>query len=181
MSKWAQIAKRIRVPVGFAAAAVYLWLARPTAGSVILGSAFELAGLMVRGIASGYVRKNEVLTTSGPYAYVRNPLYLGSILLAAGFVIAARSWVILGMFAAMFVLIYLPVIRSEEQFLQQQFPEFEEYSRRVPRLLPRLRAFNNSEGGFSWDLYWSHREYNAILGAAIMIAALLAKMAWFTK
>jgi protein-S-isoprenylcysteine O-methyltransferase Ste14 len=139
---------------------------------------FVALGLVVRAFASGHVKKNEELTTSGPYAYTRNPLYLGSMILAAGFAVAARSWWIVAMMLIFFVVIYVPVIRGEEAFLRQRFAEFEDYARSVPRLLPKpmLKGQNNS---FSWDLYRKHREYNALLGALAMLGALVAKVVWF--
>jgi protein-S-isoprenylcysteine O-methyltransferase Ste14 len=88
-------------------------------------------GLLIRALASGHVRKNEALATSGPYAYTRNPLYLGSLLMGVGFAIAARSWWVGVILVVMFLAIYLPVIRDEENYLRQKFPEFEEYARRV--------------------------------------------------
>ena len=94
MASWPQIARRIRVPLGFGFAVLYVWLAQPTSLSILAGGCLALPGLVMRGIASGHVTKNEQLTMSGPYAYVRNPLYLGSLVLAAGFAVAARSWVI---------------------------------------------------------------------------------------
>ncbi len=131
--------------------------------------------MLIRALASGHVKKNEQLTTSGPYAYTRNPLYFGSLVLAAGFAIASRSWWVALIATAMFFAIYIPVIRGEEAFLRSHFPEFEEYARHVPRLFPRLRAYQSSAASFSWDLYWKHREYNAALGAAFMIAAMVVK------
>ncbi|HKN35407.1 MAG TPA: isoprenylcysteine carboxylmethyltransferase family protein [Terriglobales bacterium] len=181
MASWPQIARRIRVPLGFGFAVLYVWLAQPTSLSILAGGCLALPGLVMRGIASGHVTKNEQLTMSGPYAYVRNPLYLGSLVLAAGFAVAARSWVIVIVMAVMFAAVYLPVIRSEEVFLRQKFPKYEEYSRHVPRLLPRFTAFGNACGTFSRELYWKHREYNAILGVALMIAALVAKMRWLSR
>jgi hypothetical protein len=80
-----------------------------------------------------------------------------------------------------FLAIYLPVIRGEESFLGEHFPEFAEYARQVPRLLPRLTSFASGRGAFSWDLYWKHREYNATLGAVAMLAVLTAKMLWFRR
>lgn len=78
----------------------------------------------------------------------------------------------------MFFAIYLPVIKSEEEFLRDRFPEFEEYARRVPRMLPRLTPFtSDGGGGFSFDLYMKHREWNALLGALAIAAVLVAKMA----
>ena len=175
---WTKIARRTRVPLGFAFAAVYLWLARPTVMSMMIGSVLIVPGLTIRALASGHVQKNEQLTTSGPYAYTRNPLYLGSLILAVGFAVSARNWWIGAGLILFFLAIYLPVIHGEEAFLGEHFPEFAEYARQVPRLLPRLRSFGDVHGTFSWDLYWKHREYNAILGAIAVLAGLTAKLLW---
>lgn len=181
MASWSTIARHIRVPLGFVFAALYFWLAKPTAPSMLLGSVLVIPGLVLRALASGHVLKNEQLATSGPYAYTRNPLYLGSLILACGFAVASRSWwVVLGI-VGLFFTIYVPVIRSEEAFLRNRFPEFEDYARRVPSLLPRLRRFRNASDSFSWSLYLKHREYNALLGAVVIAAALVAKMIWLKK
>jgi protein-S-isoprenylcysteine O-methyltransferase Ste14 len=184
MTGWPRIARRIRVPLGFGVAMIYLWLARPTRQSMAWGAVAVIGGLVVRALASGHVRKNEALATSGPYAYTRNPLYLGSLLIGSGFAVAARSWWIGILLVAMFFAIYLPVIRGEERFLQDKFPGFREYSQRVPRLFPKAipRANDttmNDAHGFSWDLYRQHREYNALLGALAITAALIVKMVMF--
>jgi steroid 5-alpha reductase family enzyme len=127
------------------------------------------------------VQKNEELATSGPYAYTRNPLYLGSLVLALGFAIAARSLPIAALMLLMFFAIYLPVIRGEEHFLQERFPEFREYADAVPRLLPRLRPRSKAQTAFSWSLYLKHREYNAIIGSAALLSALLLKVWWLSR
>ncbi|MGA2101852.1 MAG: isoprenylcysteine carboxylmethyltransferase family protein [Candidatus Sulfotelmatobacter sp.] len=178
MAEWSRVARRIRVPLGFAFAVLYFWLARPTWRFLALGAVLIVPGLLIRALASGHVRKNEALATSGPYAYTRNPLYLGSLLIGIGFAVAARSWWVGVVLIVMFLAIYLPVIRDEEKFLRERFPEFEEYARRVPRMLPRnIRASTSGDGGgFSMDLYLKHREWNALLGAGAMTAALIAKM-----
>jgi protein-S-isoprenylcysteine O-methyltransferase Ste14 len=181
MASWQRIARRVRVPLGFVFAGAYIWLARPSAYSIMIGSTVAALGLLVRAFASGHVKKNEVLAVSGPYAYTRNPLYFGSLVLAAGFAVAARSWWVALIAVTMFFAIYLPVIRSEEEYLRKTFPEFEDYARRVPRLLPRLRADQSSHNSFSWHLYWKHREYSAALGAAFVIAALTAKKIWLSR
>ena len=181
MASWSAIARRIRVPLGFAFAVVYLWLARPSLASIVAGTAIVIPGLLIRGLASGHVQKNEQLTTTGPYAYTRNPLYLGSFILATGCAVAARSWwIVLGMIA-LFAAIYLPVIGAEEAYLRERFPQFAEYAREVPRLLPRLSASGRNSGAFSWDLYRKHREYNATAGAAAILAALVAKLLWISR
>jgi len=177
MAEWQTIARRIRVPLGFVFAVVYFWLARPTWRFLGFGCILIVPGLLIRALASGHVRKNEALATSGPYAHTRNPLYLGSLLIGVGFAIAARSWWVGVALVVMFFAIYLPVIRDEEAFLRQKFPEFEEYTRRVPRMFPRIAPYSRGDsGGFSFDLYMRHREYNALLGALAMFAALVAKM-----
>jgi len=178
---YSQVARRIRVPLGFVTAGVFLWMARPTWTSIALGALITLPGLWLRALAAGHVRKNAELTTSGPYAYTRNPLYLGSIIIAVGFAVAAWNiWVgvvLIGMFLA----IYLPVIRSEEAFLRSTFPEFGAYERDVPRLLPRFAAGNRERGSFSRELYFKHREYNALLGAGLLLLALVLKLLFIPR
>jgi protein-S-isoprenylcysteine O-methyltransferase Ste14 len=179
LRSWGQIARRIRVPLGFVFAIFYVWRARPTWESLLVGSAICVPGLALRSLASGHVQKNTCLTTTGPYACTRNPLYLGSLVLAGGFAVAARSGWIALVIAVIFVAVYLPVVQAEEQFLRLRFPEFAEYERRVPRFLPRWAPAEASQGKFSSQLYWKHREYNALLGAGAMMAALAVKMVWF--
>jgi protein-S-isoprenylcysteine O-methyltransferase Ste14 len=180
MGRWQRIARRIRVPLGFATAALYLWelwRRAPEPAAVGWSVALVVPGLWLRGYAAGYVKKNRELTTTGPYAHVRNPLYLGSILIAAGFAVALESWVVASAMAAMFVAIYVPVIAGEERYLRASFPGFDAYCRQVPRLIPRVTAARTEESGdggrFSLGLYLKHREYNALLGAAFMYLSLL--------
>jgi len=183
MSEWSQVARRIRVPLGFVFAVFYFWLARPTWRSMAIGAIVVVPGLLIRALASGHVRKNESLATSGPYAYTRNPLYLGSLLMGVGFAVAARSWWVGLALVVMFFAIYVPVIRDEEAFLRRTFPEFEEYARRVSRMLPGLTRAPSASGeassGFSLDLYLKHREYNALLGSLAMMGALAGRMLLF--
>lgn len=178
MNDWGKFARRIRVPLGFALAVLYFWLARPTWRSILFGLIGVVPGLLLRALASGHVSKNESLATSGPYAYTRNPLYLGSSLIGIGFAVAARSWWIGAAMVAMFLFIYVPVIRDEEAFLRAKFPEFDEYAQRVPRMLPRITGYSSDAGSseFSWELYLKHREYNALLGAAVVMAGLVVRM-----
>ena len=136
MASWSRIARIIRVPLGFAFALLYIWLAKPTRTSIVLGVGVAFPGLLVRAWASGHVEKNEQLATSGPYAHTRNPLYLGSLILGAGFALAARSWWIGVVIVFFFAVIYVPVIRAEERFLHSRFPEFENYANHVPVLFP---------------------------------------------
>jgi protein-S-isoprenylcysteine O-methyltransferase Ste14 len=173
---YSRIARRIRVPLGFAFAAVFLWLATPTWYSLAIGACIVVPGLLTRALAAGHVKKNRELTTTGPYGHTRNPLYLGSILIAVGFAIASRNYVIGALLVVMFLAIYLPVIRDEEKFLQSTFTNFDEYRSRVPRLFPRFtNAYGRGEG-FSRERYMHHREYNALIGSALLFVALIAKI-----
>jgi protein-S-isoprenylcysteine O-methyltransferase Ste14 len=183
MAEWSRIARRIRVPLGFVFALLYFWLARPTWRFLAFGAILIVPGLLIRALASGHVRKNEALATSGPYAYTRNPLYLGSLLIGMGFAVAARSWWVGVALIVMFFAIYLPVIRDEEAFLRQKFPEFAEYAQRVPRMVPRMFPRIAPQSGtpdttarFSLDLYLKHREYNALLGTVLLTCALVIKI-----
>ena len=173
---WSRVARRIRVPLGFIFAVVYIWLAQPTRTSLIAGALLLLPGLVLRGLASGHVQKDKQLTTSGPYAYTRNPLYLGSLMLAAGFAIAARSWWIVAVMLLMFAVIYVPVIAGEERYLRRTFPEYDDYARHVPRMLPRLTPYGSQQSAYSPARYWKHREYEASIGCAVVLAILVIKL-----
>jgi hypothetical protein len=185
ISRWQPIARRIRVPLGFLAAALYLfklWHRPPLPAAIAWSLALTLPGLWLRAYAAGYVKKNRELTVTGPYAYTRNPLYLGSMLIAGGFALALLSWPVALVLICGFAVIYIPVIASEERFLRAEFPGFDAYCSRVPRLIPRLTPARQTAvgsgaqpapGGFSLSLYLKHREYNAAIGAALLYLSLL--------
>lgn len=181
IARWQRIARRIRVPLGFLTAALYLfelWRRAPQPAAVAWSLALVLPGLWLRGYAAGYVKKNRELTQTGPYAHTRNPLYLGSMLMAAGFALALLSWPVALVLALGFAVIYVPVIASEERFLRAAFQDFDAYCERVPRLVPRLTparptAAATSAGAFSLALYLRHREYNAGIGAILLYLSLL--------
>ena len=186
MQRWQKVARRIRVPLGFLTAILYLfelWRHAPSPGAIAWSLALVLPGLWLRAYASGYVKKNRELTITGPYAYTRNPLYLGSMLIAAGFAVALLSWLVALVLAVGFAIIYIPVIASEERFLRTTFPGFDDYCRSVPRIIPRLTPFRAAGGavaaedaassaGFSFALYLKHREYNAAIGATLLYLSL---------
>ena len=173
---WSRIARRIRVPLGFVFAAFYIWRARPSWASIVFGVVLACFGLVIRALAAGHVKKDRELTTTGPYAYVRNPLYLGSIVLGVGFTVAARDIWIAIFLVAYFVVVYVPVIRGEQNYLRTQFQGYEDYTRRVPSLVPGTLWFAGATHGFSRELYFRHREYNSLLGAAAIVAVLVAKI-----
>src|SRR5678815_366020 len=149
--------QRLRVPMGFAIAAAVLYLAKPTGTLILAGLPVALLGVILRGMAAGVIRKDATLTTSGPYAWTRNPLYLGSFLMGLGFAIMSGSWIAAALILIPSLVIYPNVIRNEEAHLARLFPEeFRAYSARVPRFFPRFRAV---ERVFSMQQYLANREY----------------------
>jgi protein-S-isoprenylcysteine O-methyltransferase Ste14 len=195
IARWQRMARRIRVPLGFVTAALYLFelLRRaPLPAAVAWSLALVLPGLGLRAYAAGYVKKNRELTVTGPYAHTRNPLYLGSMLIAAGFAMALLSWPVALFLGLGFTVIYVPVIAAEERFLHASFPGFDDYCQRVPRLIPRLTpatppgaeagtglgggrssSVAQISGAFSLSLYLRHREYNAGIGVVLLYGSLL--------
>lgn len=169
---YADAVAKLRVPGGFVLAAAFLWLAEPSAQSLAVGLPVSLVGLAIRSWAAGHLEKNTTLTDSGPYAWVRNPLYIGTLMVAAGLVIAARRWELAALAAAFFALIYLPVVELEEQYLRELFPAFPEYAARVPKLLPRPPS-RPAGKTFRWSLYRHNREYEALLGFLVGVAVLM--------
>ena len=183
-TQWQRIARRVRVPLGFVTAIVFFLFAKPAPRFLLLSLPVVLPGLWLRGYAAGYVKKNAELTRTGPYAHTRNPLYLGSMLIAFGFAIAAgRVWLGL-LLVALFLAIYWPTILSEEAFLRSAFPDFDTYAAAVPRLLPRFTPARfegfgaETAGRFSPQRYRHHREYNALMGAVALYAALILRLWW---
>jgi len=169
---------KLRVTCGFVLVAAFLWFSVPTLSSLAIGLPVALLGLALRAWAAGHLEKNSTLTDSGPYAWVRNPLYIGTLTAAAGFVIASRRWELGVLFAAVFVLIYLPVVELEEQHLRRLFPAYEEYAQRVPKLLPRPPRRDGRSGNtkpFRFSLYKHNREYEAALGFLAGAALLVWK------
>ena len=172
--RYADAVAKLRVPGGFALVAAFLWLSAPSLPSLAEGLPVSIIGLAIRGWAAGHLEKNTALTDSGPYAWVRNPLYIGTMTVAAGLAIAARRWELGAMFAAVFLLVYLPVVELEEQYLRELFPAFPEYAGRVRQLLPRAPSRSTGKA-FQWKLYRHNREYEALLGFLAGAAVLLCK------
>lgn len=178
---YADFVAKLRVPCGFVLLTAFAWLAEPTLESMLLGLPVALVGLAIRAWAAGYLAKNQDLATGGPYAWVRNPLYLGTLIAALGIVVACRNWVLAAAFAAVFLMVYLPVIELEEQHLRQIFPGYENYAQQVHRLLPLKRWRSGGRRSFSWQLYRKNEEYQAALGFVLAMAWMMLKIWWIGK
>jgi protein-S-isoprenylcysteine O-methyltransferase Ste14 len=167
---------KLRVPFGFILVGAFLWLSAPSMSSLAIGLPVSILGLALRAWAAGHLEKNTTLADGGPYAHVRNPLYIGTLLTAAGLVIASRRWELGVLFAAVFLLIYLPVVELEEQHLRKLFPAYDAYAQRVPKLLPRLGGSRSKR--FRWSVYMKNQEYQALLGFLAGAAVLVWKAAF---
>ena len=170
---YADAVAKLRVPIGFVLVLGFVWLSTPTPVSLAIGLPVAILGLIVRGWAAGHLEKNLALTESGPYAHVRNPLYLGTATVAAGFVIASRRWELGVLFGSVFLFIYLPVVELEEQHLRSLFPSYGGYAERVPKLMPRFSQRGAKK--FEWRLYRHNREYEALAGFLAGVAILCFK------
>jgi protein-S-isoprenylcysteine O-methyltransferase Ste14 len=174
---YADTVARLRVPSGFLIVAVFAWFSQPNPRSMAIGLPAGLLGLALRAWAAGCLAKNQQLATGGPYAHTRNPLYIGTLLVAVGLSIASRSLFLALLFAAVFLLIYLPVIQNEEQHLRKIFPDYAAYAQRVPALWPRLSpAVKESSKPFRTAQYLKNEEYKAGLGFTAGMLFLLWKM-----
>ncbi len=171
---YADLVARLRVTSGFILVAAFVWFSRPDGRSLAWGLPVSALGIALRAWVTGHVEKNIRLAQSGPYAYVRNPLYVGTLLAAAGFAIASRQWPLGVLFGVVFLFIYLPAIELEEQHLRKLFPDFASYAERVPALWPTLTPAPRPER-FRWDLYIRNREYQALIGFLIGAAYLIAR------
>ena len=170
-------AARARVPLGLAISLAYLVLARPTFKLLAIGGGVAFLGLALRAWAAGSLNKDASLATAGPYALTRNPLYLGSTLIGAGFAIAGRSVVMAALFVILLLFIYVPVIRREQQFLEERFGEsYRRYAGRVPVFFPRRLLPPASPEHFRWSCYKRNREYEAALGFGAGLALLAMKV-----
>src|SRR6266480_4523885 len=168
---------RWRVRLGYPLAIAVLGFSRPTPGSILLGALAGAVGLSVRAYAAGHLHKQEVLAVAGPYAYTRNPLYLGSAILALGTGIATRSWISGLILMIYFAVFYSIVMRREENELRLRHgASFEEYARAVPLFVPRVTAAKlpgDSAGSFSFAQYKKNHEWQASVGFLFLLIVLL--------
>jgi protein-S-isoprenylcysteine O-methyltransferase Ste14 len=172
---WIRWRVRVGYPVGLAA----FWFARPQLKWLLGGAAIGLVGLLLRAYAAGHLRKHRQLATSGPYAFTRNPLYLGSVLLAVGFSVASHSWISAALLLVYLAVFYPMVIRREQTELMALYgAAFAEYASQVPAFWPRLSPAMPSAERFSWALYLKNREYEAAIGLGVSMFVLALLMLW---
>jgi protein-S-isoprenylcysteine O-methyltransferase Ste14 len=174
--KLGKLFQRVRVTSGYIFAIIFIVFCRPTAELLIIGSAVAVLGLLIRAWACGHLRKVAELDTSGPYAYTRNPLYLGSFLITVGFAVASGVWWLAAISIIFFLGIYLPVMNVEKSELEEVIgDEYRAYVRDVPVFVPRVTPGRSSDRRFDFQLYLKNGEYSAALGVAATVLILVLK------
>lgn len=176
---WRASLQRLRVPIGFVTAILFVVFSRPSWPSLAVGAPLALLGALIRGWASGHLRKNAELAVSGPYAHTRNPLYFGSFVMAAGCAVAGGVWLIGIWLMVFFLAIYWPVMQAEAAHMRTLFGEaYARWSAEVPLFLPRLTPYQSSQNrSFDFGQYIHHREWRALIGLGIVLTILVLKAA----
>jgi protein-S-isoprenylcysteine O-methyltransferase Ste14 len=162
---------RLRVPLGFAAAAIVLWLAEPTRWTLAAGTTVAAIGEALRVWAAGHLHKSQEVTASGPYRWLPHPLYAGSSVMGAGLAIAANSPIVMLVIAVYLAVTLTAAIRSEEAFLRGAFGD--DYDR-----YRRGRAAGTAGGvarRFSLKQALANHEPRAIAGLAGAVLLLVLK------
>jgi len=165
MKEWGKTAQRIRVPAGTLLGILFLLWMRPTPRSLLGGGVLAACGALVRIWAAGHIDKGRVLARGGPYAHTRNPLYLGSFLMALGVLVAGQGYWLLLPFLAFYLLTYYPVMKAEEgELLCGHGSDFVEYAGRVPLFFPSFGRAVSDSSTFLWSRVVKNREHRTILG-----------------
>ena len=169
--------QRLRVSLGFISVVLFVFASQPSPRSLLVGIPIAFLGALIRAWASGHLRKNAELATSGPYAYSRNPLYLGSFIMAIGCAVCGAGWWLGLWLIGFFLLVYWPVMRAEAEQVHKLFAvDYEKWAANVPFFIPRLTPYRGSAvQAFDLQQYLRHREYRASIGLAIVISILALK------
>ena len=178
MDSWRKIAQKTRVPVGTVLGVLFLVLMHPSWRSLWIGGLIAFSGAILRLWAAGHIEKGRVLTQGGPYAFTRNPLYLGSFFMALGIIVAGQGYWLLLAFGLFFALFYFPVMRAEEQELLHGYgARFVEYSEKVPLFFPAFRKTdpNQASSRFLWSRVIRNREHRTLSGLLVAEALLILR------
>lgn len=177
MDSWGKTAQRLRVPVGTLLGVIFLVLMHPSMRSLWIGGIVTLVGAVTRVWAAGHIDKGRTLAQCGPYALTRNPLYLGSFLMALGILLAGQGYWLLIPFGLFFIVFYYPVMKAEERELLQGHGEaFVAYSRAVPLFFPAFRPAVGNYSRFLWSRVLRNREHRTLMGLVLAEAILILKL-----
>ncbi len=173
--------RKLRLKGAWLLVVPFLWFATSTANTLAIGGVMAVLGLLVRTLAAGFIHKDDTLTTTGPYAHTRNPLYVGSFLLGLGVTVAGGNLLFVAVFLVFFVTIYTASIRDEAAFLADRYGQaYADYAANVPLFVPRPTPWRSAgvdaRPEFSGAQWRKNREYEALLGTVAAFVALAARM-----
>jgi hypothetical protein len=173
------VKKNRRIPI-FLGAFLLVVFAKPYLIGVVIGSILIIVGEGIRIWAAGHLQKNEVLTVSGPYAYVKNPLYIGTILITTGFCIFADNIYLLAAVTFAFCFHYIPYKkRVEGDRLRKIFgSQFEDYDQKVPDYIPRWTPYSSEKSPWRFRNFIENSEEGILLVILIGILLVLSRPYW---
>jgi protein-S-isoprenylcysteine O-methyltransferase Ste14 len=153
------------------------WFSKPQPAMIVAALAVAFLAEVWRVWAAGTIHKTEELTTAGPYAYVRHPLYVGSFLHAIAYCLFSGRWESFLIVPPLFFLLYGAAVSTEEAMLRKIFGRrYDEYSERVPRFVPRLGSRPRGEGAFSWAQVAANKEYVNVIWVVILSSLFVLKL-----
>jgi protein-S-isoprenylcysteine O-methyltransferase Ste14 len=168
LQDWGRIAQKVRVPAGTVLGIVFLLILHPSIRSLWIGGVVALLGAAIRVWAAGHIDKGKSLAEGGPYVFTRNPLYLGSFIMAFGVLLAGQGYWLLLPFCVFYLGVYYPVMKAEErELLQRHGMRFTEYANTVPLFVPRFTSRGNVPSTFSWSRVRRNGEHRTL--AALLI------------
>jgi len=173
--KFSNFAERYRVKISVLIAVIIIIIAKPDKWATIAGFVVSIIGNLLRVWASGYIKKEREIAKSGPYSLTRNPLYLGNLIIGAGFCLASWQIISIPIFFLYFLLFYIPTIKNEEERMKELFKnDYIEYQKSVPVFFPKLRRVENREE-FSFKNVLENKEWRAILSTLLFFLAILLR------
>ena len=165
---WTRKLARARVPLGFVCGVIVLWLAKPEPGTLMAGLPIAVAGEALRIWAAGHLEKSREVTQSGPYRFIRHPLYAGSTLMGIGLSIASASLIVAALTGIYLFTTIRAAVKTEEAFLRSAFGgDYDAYSQGRGPVAKRR---------FSFERAMRNTEYRAMIGLAVASLLLVAKM-----
>ncbi len=177
--RWGKTAQKVRIPAGTVLGVAFLLLMHPSIRSLWIGCTVAFSGSLLRIWAAGHIDKGKALTQGGPYARTRNPIYLGSLWMATGVLLAGQGYWLLLPFALFYATLYYPVMKAEEQELLEQYGErFERYASAVPLFLPRLSTITGTPSTFLWARVVKNGEHRTVAGLLLIETFLILKIVY---
>ena len=173
---------RRRTFLGIVVAFGLLAVADPKPWALAAGLVLVTAAHALRLISAGYLDKNETLVTRGPFAWCRNPLYVGNYLVSLGFSLMSGQWLAIPLVLGLCTATQVPTVACEEEYLRRQFgAEFERYRERVPAWIPRRpgrggNAIPANGGEFSWSRVVENQEHLNVISAWLIVAMFVIEM-----